>query len=86
MTVDQVRTLKRGDRVRVDIPVSGGVFDPYSGEEQELTLPAGSVAMVGGPRFIGGNQGWGIDLVFDNGIVNTFDEGDNPKFPFERTK
>jgi len=89
MNVADMRALKDGQLVRVLIPVSGEDFD---GEERHL--PAGSIATVDNVRFIGGPQGWGLDLIFrvpdafdsDDDpctIINTFDEGDDDAFAIE---
>lgn len=76
MTVDDIRKLKTGDLVRATIPVSGGV-GLTDGGEIEVELPAGAVATVDFVDHLPEPQGWAVWLHFDNGIGNTFDEGDD---------
>lgn len=83
MTLEEVRNLKAGDFVRVGVPVSGGV--DIGVDELEVELPDGAIAKISEARDVGGRQGWAVTVVFDNGIVNVFDQADPaPAFPFER--
>lgn len=82
MTVDEIKSLTPGDLVCATIAVSGGIC-LEDGGEIEVELPAGAVGVVGSVRQLGAPQGWAVDVSFDNGIVNTFDEADADAFPLE---
>jgi hypothetical protein len=52
----------------------------------ELSLPSHAIARVDRTEFLRGPQGYAVTVVFDNGIVNMFDEADpGPRWPFSRT-
>jgi hypothetical protein len=85
MTPTEARALRPGDLVRALIPVMGGVDLGHEGE-MEISLPAGAVATVHRVEQLGERQGWAVHLSFDNGIDNTFDEGDADAFALERVE
>ena len=89
MNRDEVAALVDGTYVKILIPVSG-----EDGDCIEHHLPAGAIGITSNPRWLGGKQGWGIDLLIvvpgqldSDGdpctIVNTFDEGDDDAFQLE---
>lgn len=68
--------------VMVHVPVTGGVC-LQEGGEIEISLPKNAIARVVSVENLSGRQGWAVTVVFDNGIVNVFDQGDpEPRFPF----
>lgn len=82
MTLEQARTIKPGDRLRVLVGGIGGVGTDDGGEE-ELTFAAGEIVRVAQVDNFPAPQGFAITVVSDNGVVNVFDESDfDRRYPF----
>jgi hypothetical protein len=79
MTLEEFRQLRPGDRLRVDVSSTG-----HNGNDEEITLPAGMLAVVDRIDNYSPPQNRAVDLVVgldpDNMVVNTWDEGDFPHY------
>jgi hypothetical protein len=82
MTLDQAKTLKLDDKVRV---LCGGRGE-VDGED-EMAFEASEIVTVVEIDTYRDPQGFAVAISADNGVVNVFDESDfDGLYPFERVK
>lgn len=85
MTLEDAKTLARGDRLRVTVPGKGHVWEDDG--ENEKQFKAGEIVKVIFTEQHNAPQGFAVTIIAGNGVVNVFDEADyDGKYPFERMK
>jgi len=85
MTLEQAKTLKPKDRVRVLCGGGGEAWDDALKDDRQMQFLPGEIVTVTHIDTFAPPQNFAITIVAENGVVNVFDESDfGGLYPFER--